>query len=162
MSEREARFLFDRMLGKLCRKMRLLGYDSKLNPEGQTGRFLLNAEREGRIPVTMAKRRKERPGPPPVILESTGIKEQIAELFAKIKKAPSLRPFSRCLECNEPLAPAKKEEVLDKVPEFVAEHFERFFVCPDCGRVYWEGTHFSAMKREIESIKGKLKEKGFL
>jgi len=160
MSERESRFLFDRMLGKLCRKMRLLGYDSKLNPEGQTGRFLLNAEREGRIPVTMAKRRKERPGPPPVILESTGIKEQIAELFTKIRKAPSFRPFSRCLECNELLASAKKDDVLDKVPEFVAEHFERFFICPGCGRVYWEGTHFSAMKREIESIEGELKEKG--
>ena len=46
-----------RMLGRLCRKMRLLGYDVTLNPEGETGRFLINADREGRIPVTRSTRR---------------------------------------------------------------------------------------------------------
>ena len=30
-------FLFDRMLGKLCVKLRMLGVDAKLNPEGESG-----------------------------------------------------------------------------------------------------------------------------
>ncbi|MCD6380558.1 hypothetical protein J7M07_08970 [bacterium] len=39
-------FLFDGMLGRLCRKMRLLGFDSKLNPESDAGHFLINADKE--------------------------------------------------------------------------------------------------------------------
>ena len=39
--------LFDRMLGKLCRAMRLLGYDAVLNSEGESGRFLLTAREPG-------------------------------------------------------------------------------------------------------------------
>jgi len=35
-------------------------YDAKLNPEGENGRFLLNASKEGRIAVTRA-RGPERP-----------------------------------------------------------------------------------------------------
>ena len=147
------KFLFDGMLGRLCRKMRLLGFDCKLNPPGETGRFLLNAEKEGRIAVTRAKRRKERPGPTPVILEKAGTKEQIAELLAKTGTKPEFAPFTRCLECNEPLVEESIENVRSLVPPFVAENFREFFRCPVCGRIYWKGTHYEAMWRYIEKVK---------
>jgi len=160
MESPQPRFLFDRMLGRLCKKMRLLGFDSKLNPDGETGRFLINAEREGRVAVTMAKRREERPGPKPLILESVGTKEQIVELFAKLGVTPEFAPFTRCLECNEALVEENRESVRDEVPPFVARTFDEFYRCPSCNRIYWQGTHYDAMKKEIERIKKALGEIG--
>lgn len=158
MESYSTKFLFDRMLGRLCKKMRLLGFDCKLNPEGETGRFLINASREGRVPVTMAKRRMERPGHKPVVLESIGTKEQIVELFKKLGEQPRFAPFTRCLECNELLVEEEAESVADKVPTFVSENFDKFFRCPSCGRIYWRGTHYDAMKRDVEKIEKALGE----
>jgi hypothetical protein len=52
-----------------------------------------------------------------------------------------LRPFTRCLRCNEPTVPAAKAEIERQVPEYVWETQESFSRCPRCGRVYWRGTH---------------------
>ncbi|HER44101.1 MAG TPA: hypothetical protein ENO08_06545, partial [Candidatus Eisenbacteria bacterium] len=70
MKTKKPAFMCDRMLGKLCRRLRLLGYDAKLNPERETGRFFLNAEFEGRVAVTRARGLRDRPGGPPIVLES--------------------------------------------------------------------------------------------
>lgn len=152
-------FLFDRMLGRLCRKMRLLGFDAKLNAPEEGGRFLLNAADEGRVPVTMTKRAKDRPGPPAVVLESSGTVDQIAELLRYIGESPSLKPFTRCLECNEELDEENASSARKEVPPYVAESFRCFSRCPRCRRLYWKGTHYQAMAGEIELIKARL-EKG--
>jgi len=152
MNKETVSFLFDRMLGKTCRKMRLLGFDAVMNPEGETGRFLLNAQKEGRIAVTRARRRGFRLGPDPIIIESDATRDQIVELLKKLNIPPSFKPFTRCLECNTVLVDARPDDVNGKVPVHVAETFKEFYRCPTCGRIYWKGTHFEAMSREIEKI----------
>ena len=145
-------FLFDRMLGRLCRTMRLLGYDAELNGEGEAGRFLLNAQSQQRIPVTRARALRDRPGARPVVLEGTETLEQVAELFTALGLEPLFAPFTLCLECNAPLERAEKEAVREALPPYVAEHFDRFHRCPACGRIYWEGSHYEAMARTVEEI----------
>ncbi len=151
-SERIA-FLCDRMLGRLCRKLRLLGLDAELNPEREAGRFFLNAEFEDRIAVTRARSLRDRPGNPPVVLEADDTDGQIRELFSKLHERPVLAPFSRCMECNVPLEDADAESVKGSVPAYISERFDRFHRCPTCGRIYWEGSHFEAMAGEVERIK---------
>lgn len=145
-------FLLDRMLGKLCVKLRMLGVDAKLNPEGETGRFLVNAMKEGRTAVTRARSMGDRPGARPVILSSTGTVEQVVELFAALGEVPRFEPFTRCLECNERLVEAPEESVKGLVPPGVERDFHRFHRCPACGRIYWEGSHFQAMSNEVKRI----------
>jgi uncharacterized protein with PIN domain len=149
-------FLLDRMLGKLCVKLRMLGVDAKLNPEGEAGRFLVNAMKEGRTAVTRARGRRDRPGPKPVILSSSDTAEQIVELFAALGEAPRFEPFTRCLECNVLLVETPEETVKGGIPPNVEKTFHRFHGCPACGRVYWEGSHFQAMKEEVKKIEAKL------
>lgn len=153
MKRKRTAFLCDRMLGRLCRKLRLLGYDAELNPEKEAGRFFLNAEFEGRIAVTRARGLRDRPGAPPVVLESTEADEQIIELFSKIGEKPALEPFTRCLECNVPLEDAEVSAVAGRVPAYISERFDRFHRCPSCGRIYWEGSHFEAMADEIGRLR---------
>jgi uncharacterized protein with PIN domain len=147
-------FLFDRMLGSLCRKMRLLGYDCELLPEGETGRFLVVAEREDRIAVTRARRHSDRPGKPAVVLKKETVKEQIIELFETLGEAPRFEPFTRCLECNELLVEHPPAAVKGNVPPYIERTFTLFHRCPGCGRLYWEGSHYQAMAEEIREIEG--------
>jgi uncharacterized protein with PIN domain len=153
MNMKRPAFLCDRMLGRLCRRLRLLGFDAKLNPEMEAGRFFLNAESEGRIAVTRARGLRDRPGGPPIVLEAEDADEQIIELFSRLGAKPDLRPFTRCLECNVPLEDADPAAVKGKVPSYISERFDRFHRCPSCGRIYWEGSHFEAMAGEVERLR---------
>ena len=152
-------FLCDRMLGKLCRMLRLLGFDAKLNPDGESGRFLLNADREGRIAVTRARRRYDRPGTRAVILTGETAHEQAVELLETLPEPPRIEPFTRCLECNEALVEESPSSVTEEIPAFIAEHFKQYHRCPSCRRIYWEGSHFEAMSAEIEKIRTRLGER---
>lgn len=153
------KFLFDRMLGSLCRRMRLLGFDSRLNQESETGRFLLNAEQEGRLAVTLSVRDSDRPGKEPLILESRDLAGQILELMDYFPEPPSFRPFTRCLNCNRELSEISPEEAEGRAPEKVLEIFGEFMECPECRRVYWKGSHYEDMLEEVRRIESLLEEK---
>jgi uncharacterized protein with PIN domain len=146
------RFLFDGMLGRLCRKMRMLGYDSVLAGEGESHLLLLRAAEEGRIAVTTATRRVDRRGGEPVVLRSAGISEMAAELFSLIERPPEMEPFTRCLECNALLERITAAEASESVPPRVARNFKEFHRCPQCSRIYWKGTHYEAMERQVEKL----------
>jgi uncharacterized protein with PIN domain len=148
--------LFDRMLGSLCRTMRLLGYDAELNGEGESGRFLLNAEAQSRVAVTRARGLRDRPGAKPLVLESEEPMDQIIELLSKLGGKPDLAPFTRCLDCNELLVEESPEGVRDEVPLYIMENFEEFHRCPACRRIFWKGSHFEAMALRIEEIERAL------
>ncbi|MCK4549809.1 MAG: hypothetical protein KAU49_06555, partial [Candidatus Krumholzibacteria bacterium] len=110
------RFLLDGMLGRLCRKMRMLGLDCELAHSGRSPWLLTDAEKNGRTAVTTATRAVDRCGPPPVILRRSGAAEMIAELFSVLGADPEFAPFTLCLECNAPLAVIAREEVSERVP----------------------------------------------
>jgi uncharacterized protein with PIN domain len=157
MMKKKTAFLFDRMLVSLCRKMRLLGFDSELVDEEDSGRFLLIADREGRTAVTRARRYSDRPGNPPLILTSEGTNNQLVELLRQTEDIADFEPFTRCLECNELLEEESPETAAVEVPEFIGKTFQAYHRCPSCRRLYWEGTHFEAMKAQIEDIERRLK-----
>ncbi len=156
------RFLLDGMLGRLCRKMRMLGCDCELAGEGRSPYLLLDAESAGRIAVTAATRSVDRRGPPPVILRSASVPERIAELFAAIGEIPAIEPFTLCLECNAPLGTISPEEAAQRVPPRIVRDFKEFHECTECGRIYWKGSHHNAMERQVEAIMQRLRDEGLL
>lgn len=162
----KTRLLFDGMLGRLCRTMRLLGYDARLAEAGESPRLLVAAEREGRTAVTAATRRTDRPGPAPIVLGRIGLAARVAELLTALRgrtgERPVLEPFTRCLECNALLEDAAPESVAEKVPQRVRERCDRYVQCPSCGRIYWEGSHWEAMRGRVERLRGRLRAEGLL
>ena len=152
------RFLLDGMLGRLCRKMRMLGLDCELAPSGRSPWLLSDAERAGRTAVTTATRHVDRAGPPPVVLTPSSPVEMIAELYSKLGERPIFAPFTLCLECNEPLAEIPSKEALkDRLPPRIFQDFNEFHECGKCGRIYWKGSHFEAMERQVERILERVK-----
>jgi uncharacterized protein with PIN domain len=151
------RFLLDGMLGRLCRKMRMLGLDCELAPPGRSHLLLTDAEKAGRTAVTTATRRVDRAGPPPIILKNSSPAEMIAELYGKLDEEPELAPFTLCMECNEPLTEASADELSTRVPPRILQDFNEFHECAKCGRIYWKGSHYEAMVEQVERITGKTK-----
>ncbi|HXS99301.1 MAG TPA: Mut7-C RNAse domain-containing protein [Elusimicrobiota bacterium] len=136
----EPRFLVDAMLGKLARWLVLLGYDAAF--AGVDGRsdleLLRQAQREGRTFVTKDRRIPEVAGLPVIVLTGKDFEEQLRELALKPDPA---RLFSRCTDCNVPLASLSREEALPLVPPKVKALDTPFWRCPKCGKLFWNGTH---------------------
>jgi len=80
----------------------------------------------------------------------TESEQQLREVVRALQLEAGLRPFTRCRECNAELRDVPKAEVLARLPEKVRGAYERFQLCPGCGRVYWEGTHYARLRRLLD------------
>jgi uncharacterized protein with PIN domain len=77
------------------------------------------------------------------------LRQLVEELPLDLSEA---RPMTWCTVCNQPLAPTTRHEVWDRVPPFVYLTQVEFAACPECGRVYWEGTHVARMRARLEEL----------
>jgi uncharacterized protein len=150
---REPRFVLDTHLGKLARHLRLAGFDALWSNDYSDDEVLALSLAQKRIILTrdkgLLKRRAVERG---YFVRSTASEQQLAEVIGALQLERSVRPFSRCRECNEELSEAPKDAVLGRLPDAVRTHYERFKHCSGCGRVYWEGTHYERLKRMLERL----------
>jgi hypothetical protein len=145
------KFLADRTTGKLARKLRALGFDVASLGGGQLEEAATTAALEGRLLLTRSRRLPEaRKAPEVLVLEADNPREQVREVLEKLNLEPNAEElFSRCILCNERLVSVPKPEVEGRVPDFIHRTYDSFHVCPRCARVYWPGTHFLRMEKEI-------------
>ncbi len=144
------KFLADHMLGKLAKYLRFLGYDTYY-PSGRMSddEIIEISKIENRILLTRDKELARRSGG--FYIESENYEEQLKIVIRKFNLSKD-NMLSRCSICNEPLIPVNKESVRDKVPKYVYDHRDEFYICPKCGRVYWWGTHTEKIERKIRKI----------
>ncbi len=136
------------MLGRLCRLMRICGIDTEYSNQGI--KILLEARREGRIILTKNRRLLNQEST--FFIEPDEPLSQIKEVIDKFNLHKEISPFSRCLLCNEKLKPVNKESIKEKVPYFTYKNFDEFAQCERCQRVYWKGTHYQRMMKELKTI----------
>ncbi len=87
-----------------------------------------------------------------ILIKSDNIEEQIKQLIDELNLIRQGKPFSLCLECNQPLVPRSKEEIKDRVPPYVFQTRQEYMECPACRRVYWKGTHWEAMTDRLKKL----------
>lgn len=153
MSEPAPRFLVDRMLGKLAKWLRILGYDAaylpQLSPEG----VLREGRRQGRIILTRDTRLLRRKDVPPLVfVQSDHFREQLRQVVHTCHLDPQRQLLSRCTACNLVLEEVAKEKVQDQVPEYVWQTQEEFCRCPQCHRIYWGATHREHVLDELRHL----------
>ena len=146
------KFIADRTLGKLARKLRILGFDAVYWGGGNLEGAFKTALMEGRVFLTRSRQIREKSGDLRVlVIEANDPREQIRETLSKLQLQPAAEKFfSRCLMCNQDLLSIPKEEAEGKVPDFIYRLYDSFHVCPRCHRLYWPGTHLQKMKKEME------------
>lgn len=150
------RFIADRTLGKLAKKLRVLGFDTVYWRGGNLEGAVKAAATEGRVLLTRSHRLQEKTATLQVlVVEANDPQEQILQVLSAFKLRPEAGQFfSRCLMCNEALAPISKGEVEGKVPDFIQRTYDSFHICPRCHRIYWPGTHFQRMRKEMAKTLG--------
>ena len=151
------KFIVDSNVGRLARWLRIAGFDTVFINDLDDNRLVRLALSEGRVLLTkdtqILKRRVATTGRLKVILiESEEVKAQLRQVVKTLKLTEEIKPFTLCLECNQPLVTKDKEEVKELVPPYVFETQTQYMQCPACNRVYWRGTHWQRMSRELEKI----------
>jgi len=153
----EIKFIVDSNAGKLARWLRIMGYDALFFNSIDDAQLIDIALKEGRVVLTkdtqILKRRAVTNGQLRVILpRNDDPKEQLRQVVEELNLDCCLRQFTRCLECNQILVPRSKEEVKELVPPYVFRTQTQYMQCPACLRVYWRGTHWQRMKKELEGL----------
>lgn len=149
-------FLADRMLGRLARWLRILGFDTWYG--GPIGHQCVRRRLEGpsRILLTRnAARVRGRPAGSYLLIEEEGWRLQVEQVMSTLGLDISREMlFTRCPDCNESLEDLGRDAVREQVPDYVSCVNLRFRRCPCCLRVYWPGTHRSRMMLEVERLIG--------
>ncbi|MCG6982634.1 MAG: Mut7-C RNAse domain-containing protein [Deltaproteobacteria bacterium] len=147
------RFVADRMLGKLAKWLRVLGYDVVYLRKASEGEILQKLQ-AGRTLLTRNRRAQKWRGKGNVfIVKGNDPKIQLREVVKGLG-LPELDAviFSRCLGCNRTLDPVKRETVREEVPDYIYQKHEEFYRCNDCGKVYWHGSHAVRMRQQLQKM----------
>lgn len=71
---------------------------------------------------------------------------QLGEVIRRFDLRPKINPLSRCIDCNEEIVPVAKKDILDRLEPLTKKYYDKFFQCPKCGKIYWEGSHVERMR----------------
>ena len=152
------RFIVDANVGRLARWLRIMGYDALFVPGIEDAELVRLALRERRAIITrdrlVMRRRAIAFGPLSALLVGS---DRLVEQLRQVIEAFGLDAsggFSRCVECNEALQAVEREEAHGRVPAYVYETQDTFVECPSCRRLYWRGTHWHNMVRELATVGG--------
>jgi len=150
---RRIAFVADAHLGRLARYLRLLGFDTLFdNDPGDEALARVSVE-EGRVLLSRDRALLRRPAITHGLwVPTVRPREQLRYVLERLDLFRLLRPFTRCTVCNGSLAVADKRTLGDEVPSRVRAAFADFWRCSDCGRVYWEGSHYERLSHFVEQM----------
>jgi uncharacterized protein with PIN domain len=137
----------------------MLGFDSVFSSGEDDSQIVRQALAENRILLTrdtgIMKRRVVNSGRlKAVLFKSEEPEQQMQQLVSSLDIKTQSRPFTICLECNQPLIDKSPVEVENKVPPYVYKTQKQYMECPLCHRIYWRGTHWRAMLNKLKKTVG--------
>jgi hypothetical protein len=153
---RALRFLLDVHVGRLAAYLRMAGFDALYGNRTSDAELASIVAREGRVLLTRDRYLLMRTAVDRGYwVRATEPKQQLLEVVKRFDLAGSMRPFTRCLDCNAILEEASRESVLERLPPKIREK-DVFRVCPSCHRVYWEGSHHERMSKLLRWVKANV------
>jgi uncharacterized protein with PIN domain len=148
---RDVRFVTDVHLGKLCRYLRLLGFDTVGDAAWSDEELAGVSVTQRRILLTrdrgLLKRRAVTHG---LFVRHDDPDDQLVDVVQRLHLGTRLRPFSRCMACNGTIEEVAKASVAGQLPAGSRRTTERLRRCSRCGRVYWEGAHLPRLHALVE------------
>ena len=145
-------FIADVNVLKLGRLLILLGFDVAFSSSFTDEQIADLSESESRIVLTrdttLLKRKK--------IMFARRIRsnlpyDQVVEVMDFFGLRDQTAFFSRCTQCNQPLAKVPKTDILHRLEPKTQKYFFDFFQCPECQKIFWKGSHYDAMKETFTS-----------
>jgi uncharacterized protein with PIN domain len=153
---RALQFLLDVHLGRLAAYLRMAGFDALYGNQASDAELAGTVAHEGRVLLTRDRYLLMRTAVDRGYwVRSTEPKQQLLEVVQRFDLAGSMRPFTRCLECNTMLEGSSREAVWERLPPKIRDK-DVFRVCPGCQRVYWEGSHHERMRKLLSWVKANV------
>lgn len=147
------KFIVDDMLGKLAKWLRILGYDALYCRTQNDYDLIEIAQKEGRILLTRDIQLSKNWIVPTLLIKDEVIEDQLKQVIQRFNLEMEEHLFSRCPICNTLLIKIEKDEIKDKLPEFVYQSYNEFWTCTTCNRYYWTGSHWMNIKTKIKKLK---------
>lgn len=153
MISKPLKFIADTMLGRLAKWLRILGYDVVYEPFISDDDLIARSLREDRTILSMDKKLIERKSAKnSLCIKDSNYKEQLKQVIAHYNIDYKANIFTRCLVCNRPLDHINKEKIKDKVLPYVYSIQDTFYICQQCNRIYWAGTHRINILEKLNEI----------
>jgi hypothetical protein len=165
MPRKEYSFLVDRMLGRLISWLRIFGYDTKsaleLESTPKEDTLLIEiAINEGRILVSrdhVLIKRAKKAGAEAVLVLSDDVRAQL-EVLLELYSLETDPNMTRCTACNSTLRKAIENDIdkirlIEDVPENLLNDIKAFWLCDNCGKAYWQGSHWKNIMKTAEEVK---------
>lgn len=153
---RKTQFIVDVNLGKLARKLRLLGFDTLFRNNFEDAEIIRIAAKEKRIILTRDKGiLKYSEVTHGYWLRNTDPPLQLKEVVERLQLRNSFKPFTRCTRCNDKLRPVGKNEIADRLSSDTLQYYVEFWECEGCKNIYWQGSHFDSITRWIKELREK-------
>ena len=149
------RFIADGHLGALVRHLRLMGIDTAYERDASDERLLEVMLGENRALLTRDRRLLMhsivRDGYCPRSDDPEEQAREVLRRFPFLDNPERISPMSRCLRCNGILRMTPKQEVLAPLAHELRtlQYHDDFLRCPDCGRIYWRGSHFRELTARL-------------
>ncbi len=144
------RFIADAMLGRLARWLRMLGFDTLYYADIEDHAVMRIAREQDRVILTRDSDFRKKGMGPCLFIKSDHVEEQLQQVVTELRL--SLPATRRCPECNGSLMLKDRRMIQSEVPEYIYHSHETFHQCSACGRIYWEGSHFSKFSLRIREL----------
>ncbi len=150
---RDLKFIADVHLGKLTKYLRLCGFDTCYRTDFNNQEMINLALSDRRVILTrdkeLLKNKKVTRG---YWVRSVYYPEQLREVLLHFDLKNQVTLFARCMECNGLLKDVTKKEILNRLLPKTSRYYRKFKKCQYCNRIYWNGSHYQSMKRNIKTL----------
>ena len=151
------RFIADGMLGKLARWLRMLGHNVEYANTMDDKQLLKLVEIQGRVLLTrdvQLYRRAKSKNLYVFFIEGEGEVERLANTSRAFNFNLEIIPDrSRCPKCNNRINPVEKSQIQGKINHTTITHYEKFWQCPKCEKIYWQGAHWRRITETLQEAK---------
>lgn len=137
-------FVLDVHLGKLARFLRRFNFDTAYRNDYSDKEIVDIAEAEDRIILTrdlgVLMRKRVKWG---TFIKDDDPKEQLKQVFLRYDLDSYYQgEGSRCVDCNTELVDVDKSEIIERLEPKTKKFYDKFKICPNCGKIYWKGSHY--------------------
>ncbi|MDD2740424.1 MAG: Mut7-C RNAse domain-containing protein [Methylomonas lenta] len=147
------RFVIDVNLGKLAKRLRMLGFDCLYRNDYHDREIAAIAADNQRIVLTRDRRllfaKRIDHG---YWVRAVKADQQIIEVLSRFNLSGLIAPFARCILCNGKLAPVDKQNILELLEPKTKLYYEIFYRCTECQQIYWKGSHIENMQRHFKEL----------
>ena len=152
-SLRNTAFIVDVNLGKLARRLRMLGFDAAYSNRLKDREIVDIATQEKRIVLTRDRRLLfHKAITHGFWIRAVDVDIQLQEVLQRLDLYNQIRPLTRCLDCNGEIETVDRKQIWSRLEPLTRRFYREFYRCSRCNKIYWPGSHVTHMTGVIRQL----------